>query len=127
MNKVVFDSSAIIALLNQEKGFDIVEKYLSNCIISAVNLSEAVVVLMKVGISQKQAEDMLIELIEEIVPFDQQQAFVAAKLRIPTKNYGLSLGDRACLALGLIKKLTVITADKIWMKLKLNIKVQCIR
>jgi PIN domain nuclease of toxin-antitoxin system len=94
---------------------------------STVNLSEVVSVLMDIGISKEEAETTTAELLSEIIAFDQQQAYAAASLRKITKPYGLSLGDRACLALGKIKNLPVITADKAWTKISQNIKIICIR
>ena len=62
-----------------------------------------------------------------IIEFDQEQAIIAASFDKITKKYGLSLGDRACLALAKHKKLPVLTADKIWKKFDLGLKVQLIR
>jgi|LakMenEpi03Aug12_release.lakeMendotaPanAssembly.Ray.scaffolds.fasta_scaffold867984_3 ribonuclease VapC len=127
MNKVVLDASAMLALLNEENGYEIVEQHLTNSVMSTVNLSEVVSVLMDIGISKEEAETTTAELLSEIIAFDQQQAYAAASLRKITKPYGLSLGDRACLALGKIKNLPVITADKAWTKISQNIKIICIR
>jgi len=63
----------------------------------------------------------------EIIPFDTELANKAGALIVDTKKLGLSLGDRACLALGLARKNTVVTAEKLWSKLKLDLSVEVIR
>jgi ribonuclease VapC len=69
-----------------------------------------------------------IELLNvEIIPFDQEAAYKAGSLIAETKKLGLSLGDRACLALGEIAQLTVVTAEQSWSKVKLSVAVEIIR
>lgn len=127
MNKIVLDASAILALLNQETGYELVEKNLPHSIISTVNLSEVITVLNDIGIPQNESENAVAELIKEIVVFDQEQACIAASLRKHTKVHGLSLGDRACLALSQVENAPVLTADKAWKKLKHPTKILFIR
>lgn len=70
----------------------------------------------------------MLPFISTIIPFDEELAFQAAGLKKDTKSYGLSLGDRACLALGQKMLLPVYTADKIWSKLQFdNITINQIR
>ncbi len=114
---VILDASAVLALLNQEPGYLIVEKYLPEGLISTVNLSEVLTVLADTGLPQQEAENIVSALLKESIVFDEEQALIAAGLRKQTKAYGLSLGDRACLALGKIRKIPVLTADKSWKKL----------
>jgi ribonuclease VapC len=127
MSRVVLDASAMLALLNQENGYEIVEQHLTDSVMSAVNLSEVVSVLIEIGISREEAETSITELISEIIVFDQQQAYTAASLRKDTKPYGLSLGDRACVALAQIKKLPILTADKVWNKFSSQVNIIFIR
>ncbi len=61
------------------------------------------------------------------ISYSQEHIFIAANLRKVTKSLGLSLGDRACLALAITKKLTVLTADKAWEKLNVGAKIKVIR
>lgn len=82
--------------------------------VSAVNLSEVVAKLIDHGISEADTLAILGSLELAIVPFDQGAAQVAGFLRAATRGLGLSLGDRACLALGLLEKRAVLTADKAW-------------
>lgn len=128
MSKIVFDASALLALLHQEPGHEIAQKYLPHAIMSTVNISETASVLLDIGISENTAKKMLAEIIKEIIPFDDHQAFLAASLKPLTKPYGLSFGDRACLSLAILKQLPVLTADKIWTKIHpCSIKILLIR
>ncbi|BAI93472.1 PilT protein-like, fragment [Arthrospira platensis NIES-39] len=63
----------------------------------------------------------------KIVPFDKPQAHIAGMLRTITKPLGLSLGYRACLGLGLVLNQPVITADRQWSQLNLNLEFRVIR
>jgi AbrB family looped-hinge helix DNA binding protein len=54
----------------------------------------------------------------EVIPFDAEMAYTAACLRPQTRRFGLSLGDRCCLALGIVRQSTVVTTEHAWSKLK---------
>ena len=114
MNKWVLDSSAVLAVILGETGHEIVEPRVREASISAVNVAE---VLSKLA-EQDQLTDEDIEDFARIgiavVDFDTRQAGKAAELRPITKNLGLSLGDRACLALALLSGATAVTADRNW-------------
>lgn len=125
--KIILDASALLALINQEPGADMVEKHLPYSMMSTVNISEVATVLHNIGIPADEIKMIINSLIDQVVPFDNQQAHVAASLREATKMHGLSLGDRACLGLGSIENATVLTADKVWKKLNLPIKIELIR
>jgi len=125
--KVILDASALIALIYQEKGYEIVEEYLANAEISTVNLSEVGAYLIKKDIPSKEVSDLLQDLALNIIDFDESQSLLAAELISKTASKGLSLGDRACLALAIIKNRPAITADKIWGSLQLGIKIHLIR
>jgi len=126
--KMIFDASALLALLQEEKGCEHIEKHLSHAIMSSVNFSEVISVLINAGITEKDALTHITALVKEIIPFDSEQAYQAARLRAGTKKYGLSLGDRACIALGQLYKVTILTADKIWSNLSLqDVKIEVIR
>ncbi len=128
MSKIVLDASAFLALLNKEKGHDIVASVLESAIISTVNSCEVIAELHeKLKMPLEEAESLVLTLISEIVDFDFEQSIAAASFKVKTKELGLSLGDRACLALGQKLELPVYTADKIWSKLNLPIKVVLIR
>jgi PIN domain nuclease of toxin-antitoxin system len=127
MNKIVLDASAVLALINKEPGHIAVEKILTHSVISAVNLSEVIAVLVDIGMDVKDVETIVYGIINDIVPFDHKQSVVAGALRKETKQLGLSLGDRACLALAKVLRVPVLTADKIWSKVNVGIEVKLIR
>ena len=118
--KIILDASALLTLLHEEPGHEQVEKALPHSIMSTVNVSEVIAVLTGIGISFEDAESMAFEFVTEIVSFDAKQACEAAFLRKETKPYGLSFGDRACLALARLQNAVALTADKTWGKLKLE-------
>ena len=127
MNRYVLDTSALIALINEEPGGDNVQKVLSGSIMSAVNVSEVVTVLTRLSMPSEQIHKIITNLIYAIIPFDEEQAFITGHLYKETKIKGLSFGDRACLSLGKIKNMSVLTADRKWSELNCGIKVDLIR
>jgi PIN domain nuclease of toxin-antitoxin system len=127
MKTVVLDTSVLIAYLHKEKGSDEAIRYLYDAVISTVIYSEFLYVMMDKGFSRDDLERVIDSFGIEIIAFDEEQAVIAAELRNQTKDKGLSLGDRACLALAIVKKIPVVTADKIWSKLKVGVDVKLIR
>lgn len=119
MIKNILDASAVLAVLNGEPGQKKVIPLLTESAISSVNLTEVAAKLLEVGMDEAGARLAISVLgIGEIVDFTKDLAWEAARLRPLTKQYGLSLGDRACLALAINLKLPAVTADKEWSKLK---------
>lgn len=114
MNKKVLDSSAVLALILQEKGAEVVESMLHRSLISTVNVAEVLTKLEEKGILNQPMIDDFQQLGIEIIDFDFNQAAKVAELRSLTKHLGLSLGDRSCLALAMLRNVTAVTADKIW-------------
>ena len=127
MNNVLLDSSALLALIHREKGYDGVIPFMDNAVMSAVNYSETISKLTEQGVPHKEAVPIVDELLQEIVSFDAKAASIAGRLRMETKALGLSLGDRACLATAEALGLDVVTADKIWAKVKTPVKIKIIR
>lgn len=127
MSKYVLDASAVLALLNQEAGKERVETILADSVISAVNYSEVLGKLIDAGLPEKDARESVDLLGVEVAGFDAEMARLAASLRPMTRKLGLSLGDRCCLALGLARRNTVVTAERAWVKLALSMKVELIR
>lgn len=127
MNSYILDASALLALINSEKGCEKVTEYLPNASMSAVNVTEVASLLHIISMPNEEIESIINNLITTIIPFDAVQAYQAGKFRTVTKDKGLSLGDRACLALGFTKKLPVVTTDKIWQKLDIGVEVILIR
>ena len=110
----VLDASALLCLLNGEPGAERVAEALPRSAVSAVNLSEVVSKLADAGGAQDRIELALRALHLRVVPFDEAQAMGAGALRPQTKRLGLSLGDRACLALAKHLSATALTADRVW-------------
>ena len=123
----VLDASALLAMLNDEPGGERVADMLPQVQISAVNLSEVVAKLAEHGMPEPAIHSALEGLGLKVIDLDRALAYRAGMLRPPTKALGLSLGDRACLALGLQSDAPVVTADRVWSELELRIDVLVIR
>lgn len=126
MADVVLDASAVLALLNREPGGERVEDYLADGVISAVNAAEVLSKLADAGLTPGEAKESLSLLGISIIAFELRDAEAVAALRGHTKSKGLSLGDRACLALGLRLGAVVVTAERSWAGLKIG-RVETIR
>ncbi len=120
MNKVVLDASALLALIKNESGAKIIEELLGNIVMSSVNVTEVAGILLDSDMSAAEAQEAIEPFIHSIVSFDLEHSMACASLKKVTKHLGLSLGDRACIALGIKLRLPIYTADKIWRELKLE-------
>jgi len=127
MSRIVLDSSAILAFLQQEPGADVITKLLHRAMASAVNVAEVQSKLIRDGMPAEEAKIAVERCLSTIEPFDSELASVAAALILPTQKLGLSLGDRACLALGLAMKAPVYTADRAWAQLQVGVEVRLVR
>lgn len=127
MKPAVLDASALLALLNGEPGEDVVRQALPGALVLAVNLSEVIGVLHRAGMPPVEARATLRLLPIEVVPFDENLAYAAAALLACTRQTGLSLGDRACLALALREESGVLTGDRQWAALELPLDIRLIR
>lgn len=114
MSSAVLDSSAVLAVLFAEAGAERVDVYLPGALLSAVNAGEVAGVLVDRGMTAAQARFAIEESGVRMIDFTFDQACKAGELRTATRKFGLSLGDRACLALALERGLPAITADRIW-------------
>jgi ribonuclease VapC len=123
----IADASAILALLKQEPFREFEPRRLFGATISAVNLSEVLERLCSGGLSQLEAEQAVAALNLRVAEFDEPQARLAAYLRPETRRAGLSLCDRACLALGLRLGYPVITADRAWASVDVGVAIVLIR
>ena len=124
---IVFDSSALLAITFEEEGADIAAQALNDGIISAVNASEIIARYVDVGASEEEALTSFRAFGLEIYPFDESLALATGLMRPATRDAGLSLGDRACLALAIREQSSVLTADRAWAALDLDITVELIR
>lgn len=126
--KALLDTSAVIALLKKEVGYEILEDIIASSSISSVNLSEFVSVLARSNIPVDEIDEIITDIVPEIIPFSEDIAIEAGKLTNYTKEYGLSLGDRACIATGIYYNMIVYTTDKIWVELEIeNVDIKLIR
>jgi ribonuclease VapC len=127
----VMDASALLALMQGEIGSEVVDNLLleQECVVSSVNLTEVATRLIDKGLAPEQLMRVLKEFDVQSIDFDQEQALAAAKLRLATKSAGLSLGDRACLALAQLMQGCAVTADHAWddVKSALDVKILQIR
>ncbi len=114
MIKYILDTSAVLALLFLENGHKNVEPLLSESAMSTVNVAEALTKLAQDKISLEASSKELFALNLRIIDFTTSQSIQVAELRPITKHLGLSLGDRACLALTMQENATAVTADRNW-------------
>ena len=130
MSRFVLDASALLALLNDEPGADKLpteSELMSSAVISTVNLSEAHGKLVGSGVPAKEAWEAVLAPVSDVSDFSQEHAKRAGTLIAQTRSLGLSLGDRACLALALSLGLPVYTADRQWAKLDVGVPIHVIR
>ena len=124
---IVLDSSAMLAVIYAEPGADHVASLMRGALLSTVNLVEVQTKLIFRGSDPDFAWRGIRRFECEICVFDEVQARVAAEMIGKTKHLGLSLGDRACLALAIQRNAAVYTTDKAWSGLNLGIEIQAIR
>jgi PIN domain nuclease of toxin-antitoxin system len=128
MSEVVFDASAILALLQQEPGAEkLTIEIRTSAVVSTVNLAEVQSKLVKMRNDPDKAWEAALSSIASVVPFTSEQARIAGDLITTTEKYGLSLGDRSCLALAIALKAPVYTTEQLWRNLKVGIPIHVIR
>jgi ribonuclease VapC len=123
VNEHVLDASALLAVMLGEPGADLVLEILPDAVIGAVNLAEVVAKLQERGVSDDEIDRDIAELDLPVISFDAAQAMAAGKLRARTRRHGLSLGDRACLALAMVRGAAAVTTDRDWAKLDIGANV----
>lgn len=124
---VVFDVSAVLAFVFDERGADVVQGYLSSAIICAPNVTEIVTRLIDEGRTADDASNQYLALGLPVIELDRALALRAGVLRTIGRDRGLSLGDRACLALAERENLLAVTADRAWQNLDLGVEIRLIR
>lgn len=129
----VLDASALTAFVQEEEGFRRVRSAIERgALISAVNWAETLSDMAERGEMIEGAERRIRMDVAKagslgVIQFDEIQAIEAARLRVRTKSLGLSLADRACLALGRLRRLPVLTTDRAWRSLHISVKIEVIR
>lgn len=116
-SEIVLNSSAVLALLKAERGAEQVAEALPGALVSTVNVAEIVSKLQEDGWPTTFISDLTERLGLRVINFSIEQAKSAGLLRISTRRLGLSLGDRACLALAKERGAAVLTADGAWCQL----------
>jgi ribonuclease VapC len=118
----------VLALINAEPGFEkLTPELLDDAVSSTVNLAEVQGKLVSRGWTSNEAWEDAMSPVHEAVPFDEHQARITGDLITQTRSLGLSLGDRACLALAIALDAPVYTAEKVWKRVKAGIPIHVIR
>lgn len=129
MASIVLDASALLAAIYRENGGKRVAALFadprSTVLISTLNWSEMLDRLLRDGMRDKDAEELLSGLEIEVVAFDLEQAKAAAALRLAAPE--LSLADRACLALASTRKGKAWTTDKAWARARVGVPIEILR
>ena len=123
----VLDASALLAMLHAEPGGDVAKGLLQTAAMSTVNWSEVVQKALDRKVEVQGLRQDLEALGLRILPFTADQAERTAYLRAATQHLGLSLGDRACLALAAELGLPAVTADRVWKDLAIGIEIRVAR
>ena len=117
MKPLIADTSAVIAYLNFEPGSDEVRKCIPRIRLSMVNVAEIVAVVSRHQVSRSWIEERIFRVFPDILPFDREDAYLCGALETVTRRKGLSLGDRACLAAGILRGWPVLTAESKWTEI----------
>lgn len=123
----ILDSSVLLAIFNKERFRNDPSTILDGAVMSTVNLAEVLTKLQEFGVADDPSVSALVNLLSRVEPFTQSQAQSASGLRPLTRNAGLSLGDRACLALALELNAEVYTADRAWAGVNVGCTIHLIR
>ena len=123
----VLDASALLAYLQDEPGSEVIDRVLAESVMSSVNWAEVIQKSIAAEVNVDGMLDELQALGMKVEPFTVENAELSGRLWKQTRQAGLSLGDRACLSLGLYLKVSVLTSDRIWASLDLPLDIQIIR
>ncbi|HEY7294541.1 MAG TPA: type II toxin-antitoxin system VapC family toxin [Dehalococcoidia bacterium] len=128
MSSSVLDASALLTVLLAERGAQrTLDAARRGAALGTVNFAETVARMRETGAIEDEIREQIAKFGLEIVPFDEELAYQTGLLRPLTRHLGLSLGDRACLALGLRLGLLVLTADAAWAGLQLGVQIEVVR
>ena len=129
MADAVLDSSAILAVILEEPGADQAEAYLPGAKVSTVNIGEVVAKLRDLGMPERTTNEVIAGLQLDVHVHDLDAALASGHLRLQTRPAGLSLGDRACLALAQALELPTVTSDRGWLAVadEIGVQVELIR
>ena len=123
----VIDSSALLALINNETGIEQAKEYFETSYMSVINATECLIVLNRNGMPIDVAQDLLESIISKFLPCEYHDMELIAKIKNDHRKLGLSLGDSVCIALGNKLDLQIVTADRTWKKVESKSQIICIR
>lgn len=127
MARAVLDASAVLAVINGEPGAQAVAKVVGDAAVSTVTMAEILSKLVEWEMQIDQARQTVDIFDFEIPAFDRPQADLAGYFRAVTRRQGLSLADRACLALAARLAVPAYTADQAWGGLGIGVDIELIR
>ena len=126
---IILDSSAVLAVLRDETGANVVLESLPDGVICAINLGEVVQVQIREGKTREQATAVINELQIPVVDVDADLAIYAADLRMKVLKQGISQADSICLALAKREGAVALTGVRKWLEVAeaLGVEVRLIR
>jgi len=127
MNAVILDASVVLAAVLGEEGHESLLAQRQSCFVSSVNMAEARSRLVDHGMRHEDIEQSLSLVSMTVVDFTDHHAVLSSQLRVDTRKGGLSLGDRACLALAMAMEGTALTADRAWASVNVPIEIKFLR
>ena len=127
MADFVLDTSAVMAAIQDEPGAARVRSASGVSAMSTVNLTETIARLVDLNYDDAEIRELLDGYLFSVVSYDEEQSWLAGLMRRQTRHLGLSLGDRACLALAASLSVPVLTADRAWAGLDVGVEVRLIR
>lgn len=114
--RYLLDTSAVISFIKQEPGAELVTEIIGNCYISSVNFAEVAKYLVEYfNSTANEVENIVGKIVEDIIPVDHKIALLSAEMLPNTKALVLSLGDRICIATGILKQYPIVTTDRAWL------------
>ncbi len=127
MTVVVLDASAALAAAFGEAGGEAAESEMRDAVMSSVNWAEVLQRCLRVGVPAAQAAADFQASGLRVVPFDGADARAVAEMEAATREAGLSLADRACLALAARLGAPALTVDRAWAGLRVGVEVRVLR